>query len=211
MRRILKFIARLISRITLILYPHSLSVWVKYCGDIIASRRVAYLSLNSGPILLQRPFHILGHKYIKYGSLYCGPSLKLECFDNYRGQKFFPEIVFGKNVLMNSRCHIGVINKIIIGDNVLVGCNVLITDHSHGLNNYEDVDTAPADRPLYSKGPVIIEDNVWICENAVILAGVTIGHNSIIGANSVVTKSIPPYSIAAGNPARVIREISPKN
>lgn len=211
MRRILKFIIRVISRISLLLYPLGLSIRVKHCCDIIASRRVAYLTSSRGPILLIRPFHILGHKYIKYGSLYSGPLLKLECFDNYRGQKFCPTIVFGKNVMLNSRCHIGVINKIVIGDNVLVGCNVLITDHSHGLNNIEDIDIPPADRLLYSKGPVIIEDNVWICENSVILSGVTIGRNSIIGANSVVTKSIPPYCIAAGNPAKVIRHILPND
>ena len=106
---------------------------------------------------------------------------------------------------MNFRCHIGAINQIIIGDNVLIGSNVLITDHSHGINDDEDIDIAPSKRKLYSKGPVIIEDNVWIGENVSILPNVRIGKNSIIGANSVVLKDVPAYSIVAGNPAKVIK------
>lgn len=59
--------------------------------------------------------------------------------------------------------------------------------------------------PIYSKGAIVIGDNVWIGEKAAILAGVTIGEGAIIGANAVVTKNIPPYSIAAGIPARIIK------
>lgn len=62
-------------------------------------------------------------------------------------------------------------------------------------------------RPLTSKGSVVIEDNVWIGQNAVILSGVTIGHGSIIGTNSVVSGDIPPDSVAAGSPARVIKSM----
>lgn len=59
-------------------------------------------------------------------------------------------------------------------------------------------------RRLGCKGPIIIEDNVWLCEGVVVLSGVRIGKSSIIGANSVVTHDIPPYSIAVGIPAKVI-------
>ena len=62
----------------------------------------------------------------------------------------------------------------------------------------------PRLRQLVSKGEVIIEDNVWIGNNVCILGGVRIGMGSIIGANTVVTKDIPPYSIAAGVPAKII-------
>lgn len=61
----------------------------------------------------------------------------------------------------------------------------------------------PRHRSLFNKGPVIIEDYATIGENCCILPGVTIGHNSVIGANAVVTKSVPPFSIVAGNPAKV--------
>lgn len=81
------------------------------------------------------------------------------------GQSFKPRIIIGKNVCFNFRCHIGAINEIIISDNVLIGSNVLITDHGHGTTSKEETSIPPYQRSLYSKGSVIIEDNVWIGEN----------------------------------------------
>jgi acetyltransferase-like isoleucine patch superfamily enzyme len=88
-----------------------------------------------------------------------------------------------------------------------MGRKVFITDNSHGSFTREQLDIRPNYRPLISKGPVIIEENVWIGEMVCIMPGVTIGRGSIIGANAVVTKSIPPYSIAAGVPAKVIKQL----
>lgn len=113
------------------------------------------------------------------------------------------KIVIGNNVNINWYAHIGAINKIVIGDNVLIGSSVLITDHSHGQSGMSNL--PPAARPLYSKGPVIIGENVWIGEGAVILGGVEIGSNTIIGANSVVTHDIPANCVAAGVPAKIIK------
>ncbi|WP_303642797.1 DapH/DapD/GlmU-related protein, partial [uncultured Duncaniella sp.] len=72
----------------------------------------------------------------------------------------------------------------------------------------DETNIPPASRPLWSKGKVIIEDSVWIGDKATILPNVTLGKGCIIGANSVVTKDIPPYAIACGNPAKVIRYIN---
>ena len=65
----------------------------------------------------------------------------------------------------------------------------------------------PRHRPLHSKGNIVIEDFVSVGEGVVILGGVTIGHHSIIGANAVITKDIPPYSVVIGNPAKVIKTV----
>jgi len=65
----------------------------------------------------------------------------------------------------------------------------------------------PAFRPMISKGPTIIGDRVWIGDKATILPGVTIGESCIVAANTVVTKDIPPFSLVAGNPARIIKQI----
>lgn len=196
------------SYLSSFLYPLCLAKKLSQWKNRIATKRFCYVSHNlSSKIHLESPFYISGYQYIKIGGLYSLSDLRMECFDNFAGEIYTPSIIIGENVYMNFRCHIGAINKIVIGDNVLIGSNVLITDHSHGYNDKSDIFEIPINRKLYSKGPVIIEDNVWIGENVSILPNVHIGRNSIIGANSVVVKDIPAFSIAAGNPARVIKNV----
>jgi len=94
-----------------------------------------------------------------------------------------------------------------IGSNVLFASNVFISDHTHGNysgKNQSSPFQAPNDREITCQD-VEIGDRVWIGENVAILMGVSIGESSIIGANSVVTKNIPAFSIAVGSPARVIK------
>lgn len=133
---------------------------------------------------------------------------RVEAWDQYQDKTYSPEIIIGEKTLINENCHIGCIDRVSIGSNCLFGSNVMLTDHSHGANRPEELKVHPAYRDLYSKGPVTIGNNVWLCENVVILPGVIIGDNSVIGANSVVTKSIPSNSVAVGNPARVVKTIS---
>ena len=93
---------------------------------------------------------------------------------------------------------IGASEKIIIGNHVLCGANSVITDFDWHSSRYSS-----------GSNPVIIHDNVWLGLNTVVLKGVEIGKNTIIGANSVVVKSIPENVIAAGNPCRVLKNIAP--
>lgn len=199
---------RFFSYISLIIYPFAISSFLKRLRNYIHSFRFAILTGNKKRLFLEKPFFVYGHKYIKIGHSFNARSgFRIECIEKYEENTFTPQVCIGDNVSFNLNCHVGAINKIIIGNNVLIGSNVLITDHSHGNNSLSQIDIQPIKRPLYSKGPVIIEDNVWIGEGVCILPNVTIGQNSIIGANSVVTKDIPPYSIAGGNPAMVIKSL----
>jgi len=98
---------------------------------------------------------------------------------------------------------IGAKESIIIGNNVMIGANVLITDF-----DWHSVNTIERSQGKSSKSrPVVISDNVFIGYSATVLKGVKIGENSVIGANSVVTSEIPPNVIAAGNPCKVISQL----
>ncbi|MFD0976356.1 acetyltransferase [Salinimicrobium gaetbulicola] len=157
--------------------------------------------------LIRFPFRLRGKKYIKFDSGFTtGYNCRIDAFP--LNQNSLPIIEIGKNVQLNDYVHIGAINSIIIEDNVLIASKVFITDHNHGSYSGKNCDapnTPPASRKLFSK-KVHIEKNVWIGEFVSILPGVRIGEGSIIGTMSVVTKSIPPHSIAIGSPARVIKE-----
>lgn len=145
-------------------------------------------------------------QYISIGENFVAlRNLRLEAWDEYAGVLFQPEITIGNNVIFNTDVHIGCINKVVIGDNVMMASRIYISDHSHGDVTAEALALPPSLRPLVSKGPVIIHDNVWIGEGACVLPGVTIGRNAIVGANAVVTKSVPENAIVAGVPAQIIK------
>ncbi len=116
-------------------------------------------------------------------------------------------ISIGDGCMIRHGAHISATNCITIGNNLLTGTNVFITDNSHGNTSFNSMKQPPDDRPIVSKGAVIIGDNVWLGNNVCVLSGVTIGNNAIIGANSVVTHDIPAFCIAGGVPARIIKTI----
>ena len=134
---------------------------------------------------------------------------KLNCGDNLliRSPKFNPvrihiekssNLTLGNQVFLNFGVHLSCSKEIRIGNHVDFGEDCLIIDNDfHSLDN---------SRPKIE--PIIIHDNVWIASRVTILRGVKIGEGSVIGAGSVVTKSILPNSFAAGNPARIIKNLS---
>lgn len=155
------------------------------------------------------PIFVKGPQYVCVGDNFsCGYRTQIEAWDCHGESNFKPYIEIGNQVTIGHNCHIGAINKIVIGDNVLTGARVLITDHSHGSCVKEELQIPPNKRTLYSKGPVIIGNNVWIGEGASILPGVSIGDNAIIGSNSVVTHDVPANTLVAGNPAKIIKKIA---
>lgn len=157
--------------------------------------------------LIRRPVYIRGKKFIKLGKgLTCGPGLRLDAFPIEPNKVV---LSIGDSVQVNDYVHIAAAIHVSIGENTLIASRVFISDHNHGrfdASALEDgPDTPPAQRPLHAK-PVRIGKNVWIGESVCVLPGVTIGDGAVIGAGSVVTRDIPARCVAAGNPARVIRQ-----
>ena len=110
------------------------------------------------------------------------------------------------DVFIGDRTIIGLGNTVIgpvnIGNDVMFAQNIVVSAMNHG---YEDI-TIPPNKQKDIIKLITIEDEVWIGANCVITIGVTVGKHSIVGAGSVVTKDIPPYCIAVGNPAKVIKK-----
>ncbi|WP_423145926.1 acyltransferase [Rubrolithibacter danxiaensis] len=109
------------------------------------------------------------------------------------------------DVIIGKKSIIGIGNVIIgpvsIGNNVMLAQNIVISGLNHG---FEDISTPPSAQKVVTKD-ITISDDVWIGANCVVTAGVKIGKHSVIGAGSIVTKDIPDYCVAVGNPAKIIK------
>lgn len=179
---------------------------IRLAIDIMATKMVF-----ANARVMRRPFYIRGRRHIRMGDGFTsGVGLRLDAYpllDTFpAGEKTCVEI--GRDVQVNDYVHINAIDSIKIGNNVLIASKVYIGDSNHGSYGFncmhDNPDIPPLKRRL-SCAPVVIGDNVWIGDSVAILQGVTIGQGAIIGAMSVVTKDIPPFCIAAGSPARIIK------
>ena len=112
---------------------------------------------------------------------------------------FGKNINVGKNVFTNSCCCFQDQGGITIGDNTLIGHNVILATLNH--------DFSPNKRSILHPSPIVIGKNVWIGSRATILSGVTIGDGAIVAAGSVVTKNVPSNKVVAGVPAKVIKDV----
>lgn len=157
--------------------------------------------------LVRFPIDVRNKKNIDFGeNLTTGLGCRIESFPQVITN--FKLLKFGNNVQLNDYVHITAAHSVEIGNNVLMASKIYISDCTHGsyIGNEDDSDptTSPVDRPLSVKA-VKIEDNVWLGEFVSVLPGVIIGKGTIVGANSVVSKSLPPYVIAVGSPAKPIK------
>lgn len=209
MKQLLLFIGKVLSYV----YPYSLHKRVEGGLKIIYTSWATknFFSCGDG-VKFGFHCHLVGNEHIVLGSdIFVGDGSAITAFaiSNITPPMRLqdePIITIGDHCMFGNCNHITAVNGIIIGKNLRTGKNVLISDNSHG--NPKDVslrDIHPNERPLYSKGEIIIGDNVWIGENAAILGSVHIGDGAIIGVNTVVTHDIPPYAIAVGIPAKILK------
>jgi len=196
MRNLIKKSIGLLLSSVYAFYNYNTQKKLKAIRNIFFSYWIRNLFKKCGKeIRLQSPVYIKGGQYITIGDdFHALERLRLECWDEFEGEKFVPDLLIGNNVVMNYNVHIGCVNKIIIGNNVLFGSNILITDHQHGFVDKRDLNIAPTKRLLSTTGPV--------------MPNVSIGTGCIIGANSVVTKSFPKNSVLAGIPAKLIKSLN---
>ncbi len=161
----------------------------------------AFANGTSNKIYFGRGLRLINSKSLWMGEgVSFGIMARIECHGQGEGSENL--IMIGSKTSFGDYFHAGAINRIQIGSNVLGGSNILIVDHNHG-NPAKDMQVKeveiPRLRPLTSNGPIVIEDNVWIADNCVILAGAHIGTGAIISANSIVKGHVPPFSIYSSN------------
>ena len=166
--------------------------------------RVGDKSHFERPLLLQGG----GQRKIKVGThTNFAHHCVLGCWERYGEEHYEPEIIIGDHCSIAEYSHFTAINRITIGDGLLTGRFVYIGDNAHGGLSMEEANTPPAQRHLSSKGEIKIGTNVWLGDKVSILGGVTIGDNVVIGAGSIVTHDIPSNCMAAGMPAKVVKEL----
>lgn len=207
-RTLVRTVAQLLATCVPARLPRIVRNFAQYSAWCIDSRGFAKVGPGS---YLRAPARIHNPQCMTIGqSVTAEPGLIIEAFPHVAGGSAVPRISIGDRVSFGYHCHVGCIREVTIGDDVLVASRVFIADHSHGSGASADLGLAPVRRPLYSKGAVRIGSRVWIGEGVCILAGVSIGDDAIIGANSVVTRDVPAQAIFAGAPARLIRAMNEK-
>lgn len=192
-------------------YPYTLSE--RLCGyrDVLYTMWISHFIGHIGKCsTIAKPCSLQGYGQhnISIGAYtsiqsYC----ILGCWERYGNQHFTPSIVIGNHCSIGEYNHITACNKITIGDGLLTGRYVYIGDNSHGDMSEDESQRPPSERMLKSKGEVVIGKNVWIGDKATILAGVHIGDNVIVAANSVVTKNVSSNCVVAGTPAIVVKKM----
>jgi acetyltransferase-like isoleucine patch superfamily enzyme len=163
------------------------------------------LSVGSGAL-------IIGDRQMRLGAGFrAGRMLWLEAVGNYGSHLYQPSLVIGERVSCSDSVHIACIQSVVIGNDVLIGSKVHITDHNHGCysggGEHSSPNKPPATRALVGS-PVCIGNKVFLADGVVVLPGSQIGDGAIVGANSVVSGCLPAFTICVGTPARPVKVYS---
>jgi len=184
--------------------------------DGVAAATLPEFATAAPGLVIQLPRQVVNPQHMSIGrDVKIGPNSLLKATVRYPGgwlshpegdhvaQEFEPQLVLGDRVTATWGLQVVAFSRIVIEDDVLMAGNVYISDGQHA--------TTRGDRPYKYQGidkvaPIRIGRGSWLAQNVVILPGVTVGENSVVAAGSVVGSDVPPNSLAAGAPARVVRE-----
>lgn len=206
------------------IYSYILALLVSdglFWGARLAASRVriavrsAFLSklLNAKNFRISGELNIRGIRHIDIGAnAFINGSAWIEAVLKYGDSVYNPSISIGSDVSFSDKVHITCVNKIVVGDGALFGSKVFVSDHDHGSyrgSKQSSPSEMPSKRELGIRGEVRIGKNVWIGENAVLIAPLFLGDGCVIGANSVVTGKFEANSMLAGAPAKVIKKFDP--
>ena len=180
-------------------------------GGVLFRRWMLAGKLACPGIVLGPRCFLRGLAHITIGKNFqAAEGLWLEAVTDNDGRNFAPRIIIGDDVSISRWSHIAATNLVEIGDGVLIGSKVLVTDHSHG--QYSGPYTSPLIRPALrspvSDRQVIIERNVWLGDGVVVSPGSRIGEGAVIAANAVVVGTVLPFTLAAGAPARPMKRFN---
>ena len=159
-------------------------------------------------VVICPPFRFANLRYV---CLEDGVMINRECWIHAlrsNDEPATPKVIIGAQSSVGMGATISAVRRIVLGEHVLLARNVYISDHGHA---FEDINVPIMLQGIRGVGEVTIGDYTWIGQNACILPGVKIGRHCVIGANSVVTRDLPDYCVAAGLPARIIKQYNPKN
>ena len=189
------------------LFSYTLCRYCSYMRQLLYSKWACFALGFDRSNTIGRSFVLAGRQFVTIGRHNnFGHNVMISAWeDNCSDKK--PHIKIGNDCDFGYFNHITCCNKITIGNGVLTGMYVIISDNNHGYISYDERDVRPVDRPLSSKGEIVIGNNVWIGDKAAILSGVHVGDGAVIAANAVVTKDVPAYTVVGGIPAKVIKKL----
>ena len=210
-----RFVLRLFDIIT---WPFAKCGWPAFCQRCsilwrnLYSAYIRHQFRQCGELKLgSTQLHLFGLRYMEFGDqVEMHFNARVQCIDYFQptDQHFKPRLILHDHVVVQAMCHIGCIDRVEIGEWSTMGARCYITDHTHGGTSREELLLPPRKRPLVSRGPVKIGKYVHLGEGVCVMPGVTIGDYSVVGAGAVVTRDIPPFSVAVGSPAKVIKQIT---
>jgi len=188
-----------LSRLFLLIYRTSIRVRSKLFSQLISG---AFAGFGKRTVLMC-PLRLSGENRIAIGDhVFIGPGSWLQTLPD--GDNKSVAVSIGRGTSIVGDCVISAVRSVHLEENVLLARNVYISDHMH---KYTDVEIPVMAQGVEKIQPVLVKRGAWLGQNVVVCPGVTIGAGAVVGANSVVARDIPDFSVAVGAPARVVKTI----